>query len=1226
MSTPIDGLTIEIDAKANSANSAIDSLCKKLDKLTTSLSRVDGSKLSGLASDLQQLGTAIQSIDAKSTNSISRLSENIAKLSTVNTSGLRSVASTLPGIAREFNKIGSISADAQKFSELANGISKLGNKSATKAIANIPQLSTAMKKLMTNLSTAPKVNKNLIDMTNALAKLARTGASSGRAAQSLSATFEKIHTSSGLALKGIQTINVSLKGLLKQLAPFVSIWQIFNLSKQAMEISSDLTEVQNVVDVTFGEFKQKLEDLASVSIPELGMSELTAKQIGSRFQAMGTAMGFSTEKMSDMSVELTRLTGDMASFYNVSQEEVGKSLQSVFTGEAEPLRKYGVDLTNATIQQWALNQGINANINSMTQLEKAQLRYDYVMSRTVAAQGDFIRTQDTWANQVRVLKEQLRQLASVIGGTLINALKPLVKALNIAMTQIISFAKVISDALGKIFGWKYEEGGGGMSADFDNASDSANDIADSTGETAKNVEKIQKGLRAFDELKVINLPEETAGTGGGTGTGSGAGTGGNASGGEWTQGESILKSFESDIDTLEKLGEKIGETLTNAMNSIEWDKIYEKARNFGKGLAEFLNGLISPELFGAVGRTVAGALNTAIYAALSFGETFDWEDFGLSIATGINEFFATFDFASLANTINVWVQGIWTTLKTAIKGIKWEDVWNGIKDFLGELDIETVEIILGVVLIKKILGLKLASTALSMIGTSLSRSIAQSIAQKLGLEIASNAGIKTALSAGLTKAFSNIGTTFSAGLSGLFGNSAGTSALAFISPIAKAITAIGSIIGGIVLGVSNFFSMWKNGFSWLNEALMLLGVTLTAIGAVILGAPALVTGIVAAAVAAIATIAVVVHDNWDAIKEWFSGIGEWFETSIITPVKESFQGLWTRVKEVFQGLWDSVSSIWEKASSWFSTKVINPIVNFFQGLWTRVKQIFEGLWIIIQAVWITVANWFNTNVITPVGNAFSSLWEKIKEIWSVVANWFNTNVITPVREKFTFLKEKVQVIFTALWSAVKVIWKEASSWFKSTVITPVQKAFKTMCDKVSGFFSNLWSGIKKGVTGAMNAVIGGIEAGINHIVNGINNIIGGFNKIVSWAAKVAEVDWGGVDLVPTVSLSRIDVSGYELGGFPKPYSLFAAGEGGVPELMGTVGGKTAVAGGAEITGISDTIRATSSEEIALLRQQNSLLQAILEKEFGISQSDIGKAAQNWARDYSRRTGREAYSF
>lgn len=175
-----------------------------------------------------------------------------------------------------------------------------------------------------------------------------------------------------------------------------------------------------------------------------------------------------------------------------------------------------------------------------------------------------------------------------------------------------------------------------------------------------------------------------------------------------------------------------------------------------------------------------------------------------------------------------------------------------------------------------------------------------------------------------------------------------------------------------------------------------------------------------------------------------------------------------------------------------------------------------------------------------------------------------------------------------------------------------------------------YSGIKT-VVSAMNMVIAGIESGINFIVGGINGIISGFNKIVTVAAEIVGVDWSGVTKIQEVTLKRISIDSYESGGFvtpnlPNKYSLIMAGEYGKAEMLGTVGGKTAVAGGKEITGISDTIRATSREEIALLKQQNALLQGILQKEFGITKDDIGKAAQNYAKDYYKKTGKEAFIF
>lgn len=1137
----IDELSIEIDAKATKANTAIDKLVGKLDRLTASLGRLDGngSGLAILANGVQRLGTAMQTMNNLKTSDFTRLAKNLKNLNDLDVSKISGVAANVNRMGTAFKNLSGLSEGTKQLNDIAAGIKQLGYTSSTKAIENIPKLAMAMKKLMTELAKAPRVSQNLIDMTNALAKLSRTGASSGRAANSIAKSLNTYAVSTHRASKGLFSLASAIG---KVYASYWLLFRAFGGIKKAIDISSSLTEVQNVVDVTFGDMAYKVEEFAKNSIQQLGMSELSVKTFASRFQAMGMAMGIDpsiigdankylnsmtdgyvglSDSMADVSLNLTKLTADMASFYNVSQEYVAKDLESIFTGETRPLRTYGLDLTQATLQEWAMKQGLDANVQSMSQAEKTMLRYQYVLANSGAAQRDFIRTQGTWANQVRILKEQIRQLASVIGGVFINALKPLVKALNVAMSYIIEFAKTISNALGKIFGWQYEVGGGGMTQDFAGAAGSAEDIADSTGQAADNIKKMQAGLRAFDELKVINMPEAGGGNGGAGGGGGGA-AGGGASGGQWVQGESILDSFESEIDTLYKLGDHINKALTKAMNSINWEKIYQSARNFGSGLASFLNGLISPDLFKATGETIAGALNTAIQAYMSFGITFEFDEFGLSIAEGINGFFSTFDFSGLAKTINVWSKGVWDTVKTAIANIDWKSVWGGIKEFFSNIELDTVAIIIGAVTIKKILGLHLVKEALLFIGSSISRKIAKAIESKLGLEIAGNKRIRTALSMGLSKVFESISRLGILDIGTVLGAGTLSEKIVYIS---KMFLGVGTFVGGLVTSVKNFFDMWNNGWSFLKEILKDIGIALAAVGAVIAGVAAAPAAIAAAVIASVSTIAIVIHDNWEVVSQFFVD------------------------------LWNNIVNIWNKASTRFSENVIIPIVDFFSP------------------------------IVETLSNFFSETWGKIKSVWN-----------------------------------------EVYDWFSDTVIEPVSNAFQAACDKIGEFFSGLWTGIKQGVAGAMNAVIGAIESGINFVVNGINKIIEGFNKVVSWAAEVVGTDWGGVDLVPNVSIPRIQAQGYELGGFPKPYSLFAAGEGGVPELVGTVGGKTAVAGGMEITGIRDEIRETSAIEVQLLKEQNQLLRALLDKEFGITKDEIGRTAQGWARDYARRTGRPAYDF
>lgn len=718
----VDNLDIEISASVSKANASLDLLVKRLGKVSASLSGVNTRGLSTMASGVNKLSNAMNNFNTNTNTAVfTRLTRNLNQLGNIDQNAIANASRSLGKIAgamKVFNTV-NVSDNAKQIGDLARGIAQLGYSSATKAIQNIPQLATAMRNLMQTLSTAPRVSQNIINMTNALAKLARTGSSSGAAANSLGKSLNFFSKST----KGARVNSLSLASAIGKLyATYWLLFRAFGKIGQTIDVASGLQEVQNVVDTTFGDFRQNVEDLADVSITEFGMSELTAKQIAGRFQAMGTAMGIAQGKMSDMSIELTKLTADMASFYNVAQEDVARSLQSVFTGEAEPLRKYGVDLTQATLKTFALSQGLDSNVEAMTQAEKTMLRYQYVMHATGAAQGDFAKTSNNWANQIRILKGNFQELAGIIGTSFINALKPLVQALNSAMRAIINFAKVVSNSLGKIFGWKYEETGGGVADDMESASDYAEDLASGTGKAAENAKKLKQQLQGIDELNVLTTPTDSSGGGSGGGAGGGTATeSGNV--GQWTKTDGLLKDYESQLDTLYKLGEEIGNKLTQAMNNIDWNSVYQGARNFGSGLASFLNGLISPELFGATGRTIASALNTAIYSALSFGQEFDFNEFGKSISEGVNEFFRTFDFKALAQTINTWVHGLEEALISAIDNFDMGAVLKGLTDFLTEIDLDVVMLAIGAIAWKY----KGSQIALSALGSLLSSEVATGI-------------------------------------------------------------------------------------------------------------------------------------------------------------------------------------------------------------------------------------------------------------------------------------------------------------------------------------------------------------------------------------------------------------------------------------------------------------------------------------------------------------------
>lgn len=663
----IDSLEIQIKAQATKANNAIDKLITKLDKLSTSLNSINTSNLNGLANSVNRLSSAMQSMNNVKTTDFTRLAKGIEKMSTVDTAKINRAASSMNQLSKAFGNIQASSSATAQISELAKGISQLGYKSSTKAIENIPKLATAMQGLMTTLSKAPTVNRNLIDMTNALAKLARTGASSGRAANSLASSLNVFSKSA----KSAKINSFSLASAFGKLyASYWLLFRAFHKLGEAIDISSSLTEVENVVRTTFGNYEKMIQDFSKTSIQDFGMSELMAKQVASRFQAMGVAMGFSQKDMANMSLELTKLTADMASFYDMSQTDVARNLQAIFTGETEPLRKYGLDLTQATLKEWALKQGLDADITSMTQAQKAMLRYQYVMQNTAAAQGDFARTADTWHNQITVLTQSFQQLASIIGGALINAFKPFVRTLNQVMQYVIAFAETVTNALGSIFGWQYEVSAGGVAEDW---ADGMDDFSDATGDAAKNAKKLENNLLGIDELNINSGDSDK----------SGSGTTGGASKVDKTQGglvqvDTIFKGYESGIKSLEELGKTINAALNKAMENVDWNKIYEKADNFGKGLANFLNGLISPRLFSNVGKTIANSLNTVLHFLDSFGTTFDWKNFGKSLAAGIKGFFENWDAGLTGKTLSTFAKGILEAMSASLNQLSADETFNTI--------------------------------------------------------------------------------------------------------------------------------------------------------------------------------------------------------------------------------------------------------------------------------------------------------------------------------------------------------------------------------------------------------------------------------------------------------------------------------------------------------------------------------------------------------------------
>ena len=251
------------------------------------------------------------------------------------------------------------------------------------------------------------------------------------------------------SLGGLRSVAGKLAGAL---AAAFAVQKVIQFGAACIQLGSDVAEVQNVVDVSFGGMAYKMEEFADTAITSFGMSELAAKKTGSTYMAMAKGMGVADEAASDMAIALTGLSGDVASFFNLSQEDAAYKLRSIFTGETKALKDLGVVMTQANLQQYAMANGMNSNIQAMSQAERVALQYSFVMDSLKLAQGDFLRTQDSWANQTRILSMQWQQFMSIIGQALTTVLLPVVKMLNTIVAALINMANAFNAVITSIFG------------------------------------------------------------------------------------------------------------------------------------------------------------------------------------------------------------------------------------------------------------------------------------------------------------------------------------------------------------------------------------------------------------------------------------------------------------------------------------------------------------------------------------------------------------------------------------------------------------------------------------------------------------------------------------------------------------------------------------------------------------------------------------------------------
>lgn len=289
---------------------------------------------------------------------------------------------------------------------------------------------------------------------------------------------------------------------------------LFKFAKEAIGLASDLAEVQNVVDVTFGSAAGQINSFAKNAVESFGLSEKAAKQYTGTFGAMIKSMGITGQKQVEMSKNVASLAGDFSSFYNIDSETAFAKIRAGISGETEGLKQLGILLNQTALEEYLRAQGITKSVSALTQAELAQYRYELLLKSSSDAQGDFARTSGGWANQVRVMKLRWDEFKSSFGSGFITLLTPVLKGLNLLISKLAIAGQYFTKFVNLLFGNKAPaasatKANATLASALGDVASSQDTVADSTkqaGKAAKN------SMAAFDKLNVVGEAPDASGS------------------------------------------------------------------------------------------------------------------------------------------------------------------------------------------------------------------------------------------------------------------------------------------------------------------------------------------------------------------------------------------------------------------------------------------------------------------------------------------------------------------------------------------------------------------------------------------------------------------------------------------------------------------------------------------------------------------------------------------
>lgn len=918
----MQGIEFQIVNDSAAASAGVEVLAKKLTELKTSISG-STTALSKVAAGISQIKNAVNNMNTGDfANKINRISSSLSNLKG-QTDSLKisaSIGNQLAAINQAITNLPD--TPGEKLRNLASGLqplSELGRSNMTSFINQLKKLPEVIQEL--EKADIDKFTQQMKDLASAMKPFAdeMNKVSSGFSAfpsriQRLITSTEQYNGTVRRATTSTNAWNSALKAI-----SFVAIYRATaKLLGIAIAKSSQYTEDLNLFTVSMGKYAEEAYNYAQKVSEVMGIDPAEWMRNQGVFNTIIAGFGVAGDKAAFMAKNLTQLGYDLASFYNIDFESAMQKVQSGISGELEPLRRLGYDLSVARLEQERLNLEIDKSVSSMTQAEKSQLRYYAMMTQVTQVQGDMARTLENPANMLRVLRAELEQAARAVGNIFIPILT---KVLPIAIAVASALQEIIA-AIAALFGVTVKSPKWGDA--IGSASAGSGAIADNMDSAAGSAKELKRYLAGFDELNV--LPDQNQG-----GSGSGAGVGGGDLGLDLPGYDFLKNAVTTQIDEWKKkleplvffvkdnLKEILGLIATIGIALLAW-----KLSN------DFLNGIMALKTLGKNGLSIpltiaAGVILTAASFSIEFRAIKD------AIEDKLNSFnFGEIILSGLGGTVGAGVigKGIGQLIFKAFKG---SAVAKAITAGGGTISTGLIGAAIGGIV-----------AGIPMFVTGVYDAIVNGLNTLNGLLIPAGSTLAaTGIGAIIGTAIGSVGGPVGAAIGALVGLVIGAltdlgiliyqkwdEICAFFAPVAEwfnvnVVQPISGFFSGLWTGIVKTFSP---AVTWFSDLWKSVSQTFEDV---------------------FYNIGVLVSGTWETIKIVWGIVSGWFDTNVIQPLSNLFSSLWGGITKWASDTWTKICDGFLTAYNYINTHFLTPlrtaVATVFDGLVGAVKAALNGV-------------------------------------------------------------------------------------------------------------------------------------------------------------------------------------------------------------------------------------------------------------------------------------------